>query len=50
MTSQEKYMKQIVEKRPLSSEYETDARYVWPERWELLLRFIRELESQEENP
>jgi hypothetical protein len=31
-----KLMDEILEQHPLASEYDTDARYVWPARWEAL--------------
>ncbi len=36
-------MEKIVEEHPLSCEFETDARYVWPKRWEELYALLPDL-------
>jgi hypothetical protein len=36
-------MDKIVQEKPLSCEFETDARYVWPERWDRLSKRIEGL-------
>jgi hypothetical protein len=33
-------MDEIVKEKPLSCEFETDARYVWPERWDRLRKRV----------
>ena len=37
-----KEMLNVQQEINLSSEYETDARYVWPKRWDILFRRIRD--------
>ena len=34
-------VKQIEKEHPLASEYASDARYTWPDRWELLIDEVR---------
>jgi len=38
----DKLVSKIEKEHPLASEYASDARYTWPDRWELLVNGIRE--------
>ena len=38
----------LLEEIPLSMEYETDARDVWPKRWKRLRDFVNSLDIKEE--